>query len=497
MIKQVQTMKTYIFSKSSLEISQFECHLTINDIANCKLIQVKPEGLTINSYAVVDDTLVVKCESGNDGTTYNCQFELTKVDQTVEYIQLVVLVSDEQFNPLANSAPDSFMDLVGTMRAGESTVSAVVFNLPPEMEVGNGQVTWELLNNESEVISSGNAFTYDLDTTGLNNSVTAQCLIVCPSYVQPTTFDKRYQIRYTLNLDTCQYYQYETLRVESNVTIPLGSPDLVEMSGKKTTLSLVLPEFYEHVEVCIHWNNSPIVSSKKVNNPQKVATGWLYEACLNSSALPVSVDSYDVVWSFYNKDCEVFSESSKLWIINPSIRSVADDVLAKIQKARASLYGAPDLVFTMPTVLTWLRRGKDLFNGWQGVFTNFTMTNAKGIIREYWLLCSELGALEAQYMTEGEKAFNFSGAAIQLDVDRTGYLDSMIGAIRSYLDSNLKPIKQNMTQKGYTDGDGSGTDGNGGIQASSRALGTVGISITPASAWSRFYPGYLIGRAWL
>ena len=125
------------------------------------------------------------------------------------------------------------------------------------------------------------------------------------------------------------------------------------------------------------------------------------------------------------------------------------------------------------------------------------MTNAKGIIREYWLLCSELGALEAQYLTEGEKAFNFSGAAIQLDVDRTGFLDSMIGAIRSYLDSNLKPIKQNMTQKGYTEGDGSGTDGQGGIQASAHALGTVGISIHPASAWGRFYPGYLIGRAWL
>lgn len=492
-------MNTYIFSKSSLEISQFECQLRTNNISTCELLSVKPEGLTISSYAVVDDTLVIKCEGGTDGVTYNCQFQLATEQETVDSAQVVVLVSDEQFNAVANSAPDSFMDLVGTMRAGESTVSAVVFNVPQQMDISAGEVTWELLNNESEVISKGNAFTYDVDTTGLNNTVTAQCLIVCPSYVPPTTFDKRYQIRYTLNLDTCQYYQWETLRVESNVTIPLGSPDLVEMSGRKTTLSLVLPTFYQNVEVCIHSNNSPIVSTKKVNNPQKVASGWLYEACLNSSALPVSVDSYDVVWSFYNNDCEVFSESSKLWIINPSIRSVADDVLAKIQKARASLYGSPDLVFTMPTVLTWLRRGKDLFNGWQGVFTNFTMTNAKGIIREYWLLCSELGALEAQYMTEGEKAFNFSGAAIQLDVDRTGYLDSMIGAIRSYLDSNLKPIKQNMTQKGYTDGDGSGTDGNGGIQASSRALGTVGISITPASAWSRFGPYYLNGgnRIWL
>lgn len=488
-------MKTYIFSKSVVEISEFRAQLPINDIESITIESINPQGLEVD-YAVIDDCLVLKVNGGEDGTTYNCRFAINTKQETVEEVQVIILVSDEEFNPIVNTAPDSFMDLVGTMRAGESTVSTVVFNLPSEVENRNGYVRWELLNNSSEVISSGNAFTYEVQNNGIDNIVAAQCLIVAPSYMEPTTFDRRYQIRYTLELDK-PYYQYETLRIESNVTIPLGSPDLVEMTGKKTTLSLVVPEFYSTVNVCIYANNSPIVPKKEVTNPQKTASGWLYEAKLNTSALPVSVESYDVVWEFYNNDSEVFSESSKLWIINPSIRSVADDVLAKIQKARASLYGSPDLVFTMPTVLTWLRRGKDLFNGWQGVFTNITMTNAKGIIREYWLLCSELGALEAQYLTEGEKAFNFSGAAIQLDVDRTGFLDSMIGAIRSYLDSNLKPIKQNMTQKGYTEGDGSGTDGQGGIQASAHALGTVGISITPASAWGRFYPGYLIGRAWL
>ena len=53
-----------------------------------------------------------------------------------------------------------------------------------------------------------------------------------------------------------------------------------------------------------------------------------------------------------------------------------------------------------------------------------------------------------------------------------------------------------MTQKGYTSGDGSGTDGNGSIVGSAASLGSIGISITPASAWGRFSTGYLIGRAW-
>ncbi|MEK9322795.1 hypothetical protein, partial [Escherichia coli] len=61
----------------------------------------------------------------------------------------------------------------------------------------------------------------------------------------------------------------------------------------------------------------------------------------------------------------------------------------------------------------------DAFNGAYGQFTSFTMTNARGPIREYWLLYAELAAIQSQYLAEGEKAFNYQGAAISLEVDRT------------------------------------------------------------------------------
>ena len=54
-----------------------------------------------------------------------------------------------------------------------------------------------------------------------------------------------------------------------------------------------------------------------------------------------------------------------------------------------------------------------------------------------------------------------------------------------------------MIEKGYTSGDGSGTDGEGGIATNIRALGAVGISITPASAWGRFSTAWVLGRAWI
>lgn len=489
----------YIFSKGCAEISAFKCDVSsvLQSIDRVELLSVYPTTqvpLNVSQYGILD-CLTFKAEGGQQGIAYNVRFQLINKEER-KTVSCVVVVSDEDFTPINNSAPDSFMDLVGVMRAGESTVSTVVFNLNAGTEVNQGYVTWELLNNEAEILSSGNAFSYEYVNNGMANIVTAQCVIVCPSYLEPTSQEKRYQLRYTLHLKE-DYYQYETLSIQSTATVPIGSSDMVEMHGNKSKLSIVLPELFDDVRVCIYYNNAKITSEKVMKDPIRISTGWLYTACLDTSQFAVDLESYDVVYSFKNCDCETNTETAKLWIINPSIKSAADDVLALVNKARTTLYGAPDLLYTMPVLMTWLRRGRDVFNGWQGLFTSITMTNAKGVFREYWILCSELGALESQYLAEGEKAFDFSGAAISLNVDRTGFLDSMIGAIRSNLDQNLKPIKQNLIQKGYTAGDGSGTDGNGGVGASIRAIGAVGLSITPASAWGRFYPGYVIGRAWL
>jgi len=101
------------------------------------------------------------------------------------------------------------------------------------------------------------------------------------------------------------------------------------------------------------------------------------------------------------------------------------------------------------------------------------------------LMYAEVLAIESQYMAEGEKAFNFSGAAISLDVDRTGYLDNAASKIQSRLDNEIKPFKQNLIIKGQTSGDGSADLS----KLAQGALGSVGITITPASPWGPYRSG--------
>ena len=84
------------------------------------------------------------------------------------------------------------------------------------------------------------------------------------------------------------------------------------------------------------------------------------------------------------------------------------------------------------------------------------------------------------------KAFDYSGAAISLNVDRTGYLDSMANNIKGDLDNEFKPFKQNLVNKGHTSGDGSGD-----VNVLGRgAMGSVGVALTPTNGWSMWYPGY-------
>jgi hypothetical protein len=129
----------------------------------------------------------------------------------------------------------------------------------------------------------------------------------------------------------------------------------------------------------------------------------------------------------------------------------------------------------------------DAFNAAYCQFTFFTMTNAMGPVREYWLLYAEVSAINAQYLCEGEKAFQFQGAAITLEVDRTAYLDSMASKLQSIIDAEIPNIKKNLIIKGNIGGDGSGPNGDGNFSVLGRgAMGTVGITITVASLYGGF-----------
>jgi hypothetical protein len=85
--------------------------------------------------------------------------------------------------------------------------------------------------------------------------------------------------------------------------------------------------------------------------------------------------------------------------------------------------------------------------------------------------------LRAQGLLEGEKAFDFTGQAISLNVDKTQHYTSLADALQAQIDSVVPGMKKNLAMRGVTGGDGNAT---GAINR-----GRVGISLHQASPFPR------------
>jgi hypothetical protein len=451
---------------------------------------------------VTTSAMQVLLQGGNDGTSYGVVATVTTTAR-VFLVTLAVTAADPQFIPYTTSNPSAFQDLVDEIEAGKACIGTAIFAFPPQLSPVGGFVTWEMLAADGTVYAAGNAFEYKVIQNGISNVAQAKAVINIPATVPPSLDGQRYQLRYTLELPQATgtpvdpttgsqgqnvFYQFEGIRVVGLNTVPIGTQPSVEIQGAPATLSLVVAQPWDNVTIEIWSGGQQIIAPVAIQQYERVANGWYYAGVIDTSQFSVTLVPYSVVWRYWasTNTAMVYQERADLYIVNPSIMSAVNDVKAKINKARTTLYGHPDLLYPESTIMTWLRRGADAFNIAYGQFTSFTFTNALGGIREFWLLEAELAALQSQYLAEGEKAFNFQGAQISLDVDRTQFLDNAESKIQSRLDNELKLIKQNLIIKGNTSGDGSADPSK--LQPG--AIAAVGITITPASMWGAYAPGY-------
>lgn len=430
----------------------------------------------------------ITLSGGMDRMSYGANLTLVFDSGRIVLLLLAVSVVIPTLMPMEQHDPGSFSDLIDTIQAGHAALGVGVFVFDPTVDPSGGFVEWRLLDNEGTVLNAGNAFDYRVTSNGISNIVQARCLVNVPSNVSPSNYNEKYQVQYILYLEGV-YNQAvsENVKVIGLTNTPLGTSDIVELHGSMAPLTLVTDTLYETVQVEIHSDNKVVGGANRVTDFERVDSGYAWGAYVDTKVLVTSLIPYVVVWSYWNLNKPSYHEYGKLFIVNSSILDAINDVQARVNKARTTLYGMPDMLFTPETILIWLRRGGDYFNGTAGHFTNFTFTNAKSIVREMWLQCAEMMALESQELAEAEKAFDYQGANISLNVDRSQGYAAAADKIRSRLDQELRPIKTNLIIKGNTSGDGSADP----TYSHRGALGAVAITITPATMWGRFpFTGY-------
>jgi hypothetical protein len=167
----------------------------------------------------------------------------------------------------------------------------------------------------------------------------------------------------------------------------------------------------------------------------------------------------------------------KLWAVTPSVLGAATQLEDFINKARSSNV-IPELDYTMADLVQYLHRGLSMFNGFRPQLTQFTGMNMQGMIQSGWLDCSSYYALVSQLGAEGSMAFDFSGQTVQLNVDRTPAIESVLGRVESALNDRIPQLKQLLTKAGINSGDGS--DGGRPINGSTN-LGVLGVINAPTT----------------
>lgn len=431
------------------------------------------------------DVLLV---GGVDGTSYGIGMTLVDNQGATYQHTVAVLVQDNLAIKYQGFNPFAFQSLIDSIEAGQAVVGKSFFVLPAGTDVTTGYVTWSLLDKNGTVYSTGNAYDYTISNSSTYVAVEAHAVVNVPSDTPPSQATDKYQLRWELQNAGAIQYAFENIRVDSAFTLGTGATDNVEFQGDTSYLSIVLAKQWDSVSVDVYDSiGNALVGSVPISENYRVSSGFYYQAAFITDTLPARLDPYIVSWKYKNQVGPTNRDTGQLFLVNASIMRAVKSIESMVMKAKTTLSGFQDELFTVNGIVSMLARGRDAFNGASGLLTHFTMVNADSFIREYWLRYTEVACLEAQYLLEGEKAFNFTGASISVDVDRTQYYQGLAQEIKTALDNDVKNLKANLIKKGLSGGDGSlaglGAPGSTGI---------VGISISAASNYGRF-GGFQLG----
>lgn len=457
-------------------------------LLSCLVEAVQPitsPALSVTLTLTAPSSLSFIIAGGAEDTSYSSPLKVTTSTARSFLVDFIVYV--ERFGAIPNQLPAdtrAFRDLVGAIDAGESVNAAAYFIVAdpavPNSSINAGHVTWEIIDNHGSVISAGSAYEYVVQDTSFSRLIKASSVVNIPSNVTPTGPDTSYQLRWLLSIpEHTDEVQTESIEVLGAQTFALGAADSVEMYGDTVTISFASPKIYDTVAVELYSDNSLLHTLPVTSAPVRVSSGYLYNVSFDSTILGAAdLVPYTVSWKYSNSNtpAQVYRETARLFLLNASLSMAVEDARARVSKARTTLLGTDDTLFDTPTIITWLRRGADDFNA-HTLYTYFTMTNATGGIRSAWLNCAEVAMLRAQGLLEGEKAFDFTGQAISLNVDKTQHYTSLADALQAQIDSVVPGMKKNLAMRGVTGGDGNAT---GAINR-----GRVGISLHQASPFPR------------
>ena len=140
------------------------------------------------------------------------------------------------------------------------------------------------------------------------------------------------------------------------------------------------------------------------------------------------------------------TEVHTLYIVSGKAMLIVNNMRRYLDKAR-NFDIDPSLRWTDAELIHFVIVGLNRFNIALPTVTNYTISNFPGNYIYVIEKCAEHEALSALYLAEGMRAFDFTGASVTLNMDRTSYIQTKMDEIGGWLDNNLTKIKTLLTRQ--------------------------------------------------
>ena len=387
------------------------------------------------------------------------------------------------------------MSLVTAYR-GQPTTAEVYFYVPgtttPLVLVGGA--SYSIFTPGNILVGSG------IGTQDNTNAAHWTANFTIPSSAPVTTGNEKYYIIWTGNTANGSNSSSESFTlVDDSVNNPVDSV-VVALVGNPFNVNLQLPfPALESLSIrIINTNNYVLYSNSTYSTTPTTQNGpnYVYTMNVNPTVplqLPPNSGGLNQLYAYINytdPNGNQLTEIQPVYLANPLVVSLMNDVRKYLDMLRNN-DTISQLRYSEATLLHFVFQGMVRFNGcppiWVALDFNIMQCSHRARNMYWWVLkCAQLELIEAMYLAEGMTAFEMQGMSVQLNSDRTQYLDSIRQGLRTDLDK-MQQMKMQEGRRGGFSGRigtigtvfGPNTNFVYGIQPGAGGLGSFGFPILP------------------
>lgn len=311
----------------------------------------------------------------------------------------------------------------------DATIGFFDDNGVPRVPIDNGYPVFTVLDCDSNFVTTGVGTLSEYDHLWHGE-------FVVPSMAKISTDTSKYVITWVfVDVQAREYTSSEYFDVTTDYDVFSKETQLLGIAGSDFT---AYAPFASNDDVKVHLyqgDNKIDCSYPEVEGVY--ADYYLFKLTICRRVL--NAGEYGLVWTqgsyqFYQKLVVIpLSGMAKLSDLRMYLDKVHKDINLYLG------YRDSDLWFHV-------NRGLSIINSIPPI-TNWTTASFTGSISMFAFAFDAAAlwsALNAQYLAEGDSAFDYSGQPVQLSVDRTQYIESEIGRLWDYLQSEFKEAKKQL-----------------------------------------------------